>query len=128
MTNEYPPAYILRIKAIDTISFLIGLVMLAIPAVHRFFPGDIDTTVHVALGCLIAVCAIFRVLVAWGSAWLEIVLFFLGLLVFLLPTFMHMRYEPHYHTVHMIAGAVLMAVSVISALMTFAQLRTNRPY
>ena|ERR1035437_952623 len=126
MTNEYPAGYIVRIKIIDFLAFLIGLALLAIPAIHRFFPGDIDTSVHVAMGALVAVCAIFRVMVAWGSLWLEIVLAFLGFLTMRLPAFMHMQYDPHYNTVHLALGCLLMALAVISGLMTFFELQKSR--
>jgi hypothetical protein len=126
MTNEFPPSHILITKILDGILFLAGLFVLAIPAVHHFSPGDIDTSVHIALGSLIAICAIFRVLVAYGSAWLDIVLFVLGTLVFLLPHFMHMKYDPHYHTVHTILGALIMLLSALSAVFTFLQLSKSR--
>jgi glucose-6-phosphate-specific signal transduction histidine kinase len=123
MTDEYPAGYMLRIKVLDAIIFLIGLSLLATPAVFGFFPGAFDTTVHVTLGALISVCAVFRILVAYGSAWLEVVLCVLGVLTFFLPCFMHQYWHPQYATPHMIAGAVVVLVSVISGAMTFAYLR-----
>ena len=112
---------------LDAIIFLAGACLLAIPAIMGFYPGAIDTTVHVTLGSLICVCAVFRVLVAYGSAWLEIVLCVLGILTLLLPFSMHMRWDPHYNFLHLADGAVVVALSILSALMTFAQLRKIRP-
>jgi hypothetical protein len=126
MINEYPAGYMLRIKAVDGIIFLAGLSTLAIPALFNFYPGDIDTTVHVTLGALVAVCAVFRVLVAYGSAWLEVVLCVLGIFIFMLPRWMHMSYDPRYATVHLALGAVIAVLAIISGLMTFAQLRSQR--
>jgi len=126
MINEYPAGYMLRIKAVDGIIFLAGLCTLAIPALFHIYPGDIDTTVHVTLGALVALCAVFRVLVAYGSAWLEVVLCVLGAFIFMLPHWMHMSYDPHYATPHLVLGAVIVVLAIISGLMTFVQLR-RRP-
>jgi hypothetical protein len=126
MINEYPAGYVNRIKAVDAIIFLAGLIVLAGPAIFGFYPGAIETTVHITLGALIATCAVFRVLVAWGSAWLEIVLCALGVLTFLLPKFMHLSYDPKYNTLLMVTGAVIIVFSLISALMTFGELKKHR--
>ena len=127
MPPEYPAPHITRIKILDSLIFLAGLFILAYPAIHNFYPGDIDTTVHVALGCLITVCAAFRVLVAYGSAWLEIVLIVLGLITYRLPHFMHMQWNDHYALAHLIAGVAIIALALISALLTFSQLRKLAP-
>jgi hypothetical protein len=124
MSEEYPPAYVLKIKALDTIIFLAGLAVLAAPIIFRFFPGDLDTTVHATFGAMITTCAVFRILVAYGSAWLEIVLCALGLLTFLLPKFMHMSHDNMYNTFHMLAGGIIILLSLVSAVFTFAHLRT----
>ena len=126
MTNEYPASHILAIKVLDGLSFIVGLALLAIPVIHRFYPGDFDTTVHVTLGSLIAVCAIFRVLVAFGSAWLEIVLCALGVLTFSLPHLMHKRFDAHYNYVHLALGISLIALSIISGVFTFFELNRRR--
>jgi hypothetical protein len=127
MLNEYPAGYVNRIKALDALLFLAGIIILATPAILHFYPGSIDTTVHITIGMLIAVPAIFRVLVAWGSAWLEVVMFVLGFFTFMLPRWMHMSYDPKYNTLHLAVGAAVMVITFISAIMTFAELRKHRP-
>src|SRR4051812_32399775 len=62
MEPEYPKSYATKIMALDAISFLIGVGLGASPFLRGILPGDIDTTVHVTLGALIAAMAVFRVL------------------------------------------------------------------
>src|SRR3954466_15529284 len=84
METRYPHSHVLRTMALDGLIFIIGASLALSPFLFyylrrdpHFFPGDIDTTSHVALGALIGTLAIFRVAVAYGSLWVEIVLFFL---------------------------------------------------
>ena len=127
MLNEYPAGYMNRIKAVDALIFLAGLTILATPAIFHFYPGAIDTSVHITIGALVAVPAIFRVLVAYGSAWLEVVMFVLGFFTFMLPKWMHMSYDPKYNTLHLALGIAIMVLCAISAIMTFAELKKHRP-
>ena len=60
----YPKSHIRRIMALDSLIALLGLTLLLSPFANHAFPGDIDTTAHVALGALIATIAIFRALLA----------------------------------------------------------------
>jgi hypothetical protein len=126
MNQSYPSGYVTRIKAIDSILFLAGLIVLAVPVLFHMYPGDIDVTVHVTLGALIAVPAIFRVLVAWGSAWLEVVIFVLGFFTLMLPKWMYMSYDGRYNTLHLAVGGVVMVLALISGIMSFAELRKHR--
>ena len=125
MQSEYPRSHMTRTMLLDGLIVVIGLFMLSMPFigyfVHHdphFYPADVDTTSHVALGALIATLAVFRVLVAYGSLWVEVCLFVLGLLVFSLPRIMVMQWHHEYNTTHMLAGGAVMALSVISGLMT----------
>ena len=67
---------------------------------------------------LIATLAVFRMLLGYGSIWLDVVLIALGAITFLLPTFMHMRWNAHYNMGHMVGGGIVVAVAVISLLIT----------
>ena len=123
MERTYPKGHITRTMALDGMIFLIGLAMLAGPFVSRTFPGSLDTTDHVALGALIATLAIFRVAVAYGSIWIEVVLFVLGLVTFCLPRILHMQWSPHYNTGHLVGGGLIMVLSVLSAALTWPVLK-----
>jgi len=78
----YTKSEIMKIVPLDGLIFILGLAVAAWPFLQPyFFPGDIDTTAHVALGMLIAAPAAFRVATAYASLWVEVVAFFLGLIV-----------------------------------------------
>ena len=119
----YSKSHIMKIMGLDALTCIIGLVLAASPFAMRHYPGDIDTTVHVALGALIATPAAFRMLVAYGSLWVEVVLFFLGLIVLRLPAMMNMQWDGQYRTAHLAAGAAIMVLSVISLLLTIPVLK-----
>jgi hypothetical protein len=113
----------MKVMALDSLSAIIGLVLLVWPFVERTFPGDIDTTAHVALGALIATAAVFRVLVAYGSLWLEVVLGALGIITWCMPRVQHMAWNPRYATVHVVAGGLIVALALISGAITVPVLK-----
>src|SRR3954469_13214288 len=121
--ETYTKGHMLKVKALDTITVVVGLLLAASPFIEHNFPGDFDTTVHVALGMLIAAPAAFRVAVAYGSLWVEVVLFVFGLLTFLMPRFEHMQWNPRYNIAHLVAGGLIMGVSIISGLITVPVLK-----
>jgi len=108
----------MKIMILDGLIFLGGLMCLATPVIHGMFPGDIDTTAHVALGALICVLAAFRVLLGYGAAWMEIPIFAFSLIAFMMPRIMHMQWEGHYNHGHMVVGGLMMVLSAISLLVT----------
>ncbi len=118
--RHYPQSHVMAMMGLNMITFLIGLALAATPFLAHYFPGSLATTHHVALGALIALVAIFRVLVAHGSIWMDVVLFAFGFLTFMMPTWMRMHWNATYTTAHMAAGGIVMAVAVISALLTMA--------
>ena len=121
--ETYTKGHMMRVMAVDTLIVIIGVVMAASPFVERAFPGNFDTTVHVAVGALIATCALFRVAIAYGSLWLEVVIFALGLIVLSLPRLEHMQWNETYNMVHLAAGGGAMALAAISALITIPVLK-----
>ncbi|HVT79776.1 MAG TPA: hypothetical protein VHM90_03895 [Phycisphaerae bacterium] len=123
---EYPKSHMMKIMGLDMIIFLIGLLLAASPFATRAFPGDIDTTSHVALGALIAVLAIFRVLVAYGSIWIDIVLIAFGVITLSMPRIMHMMYDGTYNTAHLVLGAVIIVFSLISMFLTLPVMKQVR--
>jgi hypothetical protein len=123
MTTIYPKSHIRRIMALDSLIALLGLALLASPFANHAFPGDIDTTVHVALGALIATLAAFRALLAYGGLWLECLLFIGGLLAFLMPRIQHMQWNHRYNTAHLAIGGLIMLLALLSAAFTVPQLR-----
>lgn len=116
--SEYSRGHMTRITAVDALIFLIGLALLVGPFVMGMYPGDLDVTAHVTVGALIAILAIFRVLVAYGSLWIEVPIFFLGLIALRFPAIMHMEWNSQYSTGHLVAGGLVMALSILSALLT----------
>ena len=121
---EYPRGYVTRIMAIDAVTTLIGLFIAVMPFALGWYPGAFDTTVHVTLGVLIAALGAFRVLLAYGSVWLEIVLIPLGILVLRLPHFMHHEgWDPKYTDTHIAAGAIVIIAAIISGLMTMVEMK-----
>jgi cytochrome b561 len=97
------------------------------PFARGWYPGAFDTTLHVTLGTLIATLAAFRVLLAYGSSWVEIVLIALGVLVMRLPHFNHMEWNARYTTFHMAAGAIVIVIGIISGLITTIEMKKNPP-
>jgi len=125
MSRQYPQSHITKVMVLDGLIFLCGLMALATPLIHGFYPADIETTSHVALGALICVLSVFRVLLAYGAAWMELPIFALGLIVFMMPRIMHMRWEEHYNHGHLIFGGAVMVLAVISALVTIPQIKNK---
>jgi hypothetical protein len=126
---------VVGIMALDAITTIIGLAVWLAPfalgyhpATREFYPGGYDTMLHVTFGALIATLGAFRVMLAYRSHWIEIVLFVLGLFVLLLPTWLHMRWDATYNTAHLVGGAVVMVVAVISGLMSVIENRRNPAY
>ncbi|HEY4330007.1 MAG TPA: hypothetical protein VGN88_09745 [Phycisphaerae bacterium] len=117
-SHNYPKSHVLKIKALDGIIFVIGLAMGVGPFALRTLPGSPETTAHVTLGALIAVFSVFRVLVAYGSFWIEVPLFFLGLIILCLPLIFHMQWNAPYNTAHLAGGGIIMACALISAVIT----------
>ncbi len=127
MERTYSKSHILRIAALDSLSALLGLALLAWPFVTHTFPGSGDTTAHVALGSLITVAAAFRVLLAYGSAWLEIPLFAMGFVTAFLPHIQHMQWNHRYLAAHLAAGIALCALAALSGALTIPVLRNPTP-
>ena len=126
MEYEYPRSHMTRTMILDGLIFLIGMALLATPVIGRFYPGDIDTTSHVGLGAGIATLAIFRVLLAYGSVWIEVALFFLGLVAAMMPVIMVKSWNHDYTFAHHVAGFGIMILSVISGLLTLAAAKHTR--
>jgi hypothetical protein len=126
MLSEYPKAHMTRVMGLDALIFIVGLATLVSPLLMGDYPADIDTTAHVALGALIAVLAVFRVLIAYGAVWIEVCLFFLGLIVLRMPAMTHMQWDPKYNTGHLVAGGAVMVLSVISAALTVPVLKQGK--
>jgi hypothetical protein len=125
MPITYPKSHIVRIAALDSLAALLGLAILAWPFATHTFPGSGDTTAHVALGALIAVAAAFRALLAYGSLWLEIPLFAMGLITALLPRIQHMQWNHSYLVFHVAAGIALCALAALSAALTLPVLKRS---
>jgi hypothetical protein len=126
MDKSYPKSHVTLIMGLNMITVLIGLSLVAGPFAKGWYPGSFDTTVHVGLGSLIAALGIFRALLGYGSVWLDVVLVALGALVLGLPSFMHMQWNGGYTMAHLAAGAIVIGVAVISALMTVPVIRRMR--
>jgi hypothetical protein len=123
MPTTYPQSHMVKVMILDGLIFCAGLMALATPIIHGFFPGDVDTTAHVAIGALVCLLAAFRVLLAYGAAWMEPPLFVLGLITVCLPRIMHMRWDEQYAMGHYIFGGAIMALAVISVLLTIPAAR-----
>lgn len=122
----YPKSHILKVKAIDTLIAIIGLALAVSPFVEHAFPGDIDTTAHVAVGTLIFACGVFRAGIAYGSIWLEVVIFALGLIALCMPRMQHMQWNEKYNLAHLAAGGLCMLLAVVSGAITVPVLK-KRP-
>jgi hypothetical protein len=122
----YPKGHVTLMMGLNMVTFLIGLMLAASPFAERAYPGDIDTTAHVALGSLIAALAIFRVLVAYGSIWIDVVLMAFGVLTFCMPRIQHMVWNGRYNMVHMVAGGLVILVAVASLFLTLPVIRKAR--
>jgi hypothetical protein len=114
----YEKSHMMKVMALDTLTCIIGLLVAAYPFITTLYPGDIDTTSHIALGMLIAAPAAFRVLTAYASLWVEVVLAAFGVLVLLMPKIMHMSWDKHYNTAHLAAGGAIIVLSLISLIVT----------
>jgi hypothetical protein len=135
MESAFSRGYVVRIMALDMITTIIGLAVWLSPfaigyhrAMGEFYPGGYDTMLHVTFGALITVLGAFRVMLAYRSFWVEIVLIPLGLFVLLLPKWMHMQWDPTYNTAHLVGGGVVIAVAVISGLMTIVENKKHPAY
>jgi hypothetical protein len=118
MEKTYPRTHVLTIAALNMLGVVIGLALAIGPFIKHYFPGSFETTVHIALGGLIFVCALFRAVLGYGSIWLDVCLAGMGLIVLMLPKTMHMQWNAGYTTAHLIAGGVVMAVAVLSLILT----------
>ena len=125
MEYAYPKSHIMKIKALDGIIFLVGMALAAGPFAMRTLPGSPETTSHVTLGALIALLSVFRVLLAYGSYWIEVCLLLLGLITFCMPIIRHMHWNAQYTTAHFAAGGIIMACALISALVTIPVIKTR---
>jgi hypothetical protein len=74
------------------------------------------------LGTLVAVLAFFRLAIAFGSVWVDVVLAALGLITFMLPENMHMQWNANFTLGHRVAGGVIIAIAVVSFVLTKAAL------
>ena len=117
MQREYPKGHMTRIMAIDGLVTVIGLALVAFPFVTHIFPGDVDTTVHVALGALIVILSVFRAALGYGAIWIDFCLF-------QLPSIMHMHWSGRYTGFNMAAGGIVMAVAIIACILTIPVNRT----
>ena len=135
METAFTRGYVVRIMALDTLSTIVGLAVWLAPfalgyhqATGEFYRGGFDTTLHVTFGALITTLAAFRVMLAYRSAWVEIVLFVLGLFVCMLPHWLHMEWNATYSTAHWVGGGVVLGVAVIGWLMTALENKKNPAY
>jgi uncharacterized membrane protein len=126
MINEYSRGHMIRIGALNMIVFLVGLMTVLTPFIGGMYPGDLQTTDHVALGALICVLSIFRATLGFGSIWIDVCLFFLGLITFCMPRIMSMRWDDHYNSTHLMHGGIIMAIAVISIILTVPNLPSRR--
>jgi hypothetical protein len=115
---EYPKSHVVKIMGLDMLIFLIGVLLAVGPFVERKFPGDFDTTVHIAVGALVAVLAIFRVLVGYGSIWIDVCLIAFGVITAALPKIQHMLWNQQYSVAHWVAGGVIIVFSLIAMMLT----------
>jgi hypothetical protein len=121
----YTRSEMIKIVPLDGLICIIGLIVAVHPILTHNYPADIDTTAHVALGMLIATPAAFRVLTAYASLWVEVVLFFLGLIVLCLPTIMKMQWNREYNTAHLALGGAVMVLSILSLIVTIPVARKH---
>ncbi len=125
METAYTRGYVVRIMALDALSTIVGLAVWLAPFALGWYPGGFYTTLHVTFGALITTLAAFRVMLAYRSAWIEIVLFVLGLFVAMLPHWLHMEWNATYTTAHWVGGGVVRGVAGIGGLMTAVENRKN---
>jgi hypothetical protein len=115
---EYPKSHVMTIAALNALPVIIGLAIVAAPFVRGVLPGSFETTVSAGLGALIFALALFRAALGYVAIWLDVLLIALGVLIFTKPTYMHMHWDAKYTTAHMVGGGIIIAVAVISALIT----------
>lgn len=120
-SRHYRRAYSSIILVLDGITTLIGLGVLFLVFTWATTPGDYEVTLHVTFGALIATLGFFRAVMGYGDWWPEVPLFVLGLFVFLLPHWFSMGWDPRYTNAHLAAGGAVMAISVISAIITIIE-------
>lgn len=118
MDKTYPKSHMMMIGGLNMLSVLVGLALFAAPFALRWYPGSVDTTVHVSIGALIATAALFRAALGYGSIWLDVVLVAFGVITFMLPKWMHMQWNAGYTTAHMIGGGIVVVVAVVSLIAT----------
>lgn len=123
---EYPKSHVVKMMGLNMVTVLIGLILAASPFIERAYPGDIDTTAHAGLGLLIATLAIFRVLVAYGSIWIDIVLIAFGVLTFCMPRIQDQVWNGRYNMAHMVAGGIVILVAVASLFLTLPVIKKSR--
>jgi hypothetical protein len=129
--TEYPRRLVAPIMGLDGLIFLIGLAVLVSPFLMGYFPdayptsvpGSQETTIHAALGAGIATLAVFRATLAYGSAWVELLNFVLGLITLSMPRIMSMQWNDGYSRGHLLAGGAIMALSMVSGLITIVAMR-----
>jgi hypothetical protein len=124
MEIQYPKSHIHRIAALHSLIALLGLALFAWPFVTHTFPGSGDATNHVTLGTLIAVAAIFRAFLGYGSFWLDIPVFAMGLIALGLPHFTHMQWNHPYQVAHHAAGIAICLLSTLAAALTIPLVRS----
>ncbi|MGN6366759.1 MAG: hypothetical protein ACTHN5_00580, partial [Phycisphaerae bacterium] len=108
MDRAVSRGHMVSIMALDTLSTIVGLAVWLSPFALGWYPGGYNTMLHVTFGALITTLAAFRVMLAYRSAWVEIVLFVLGLFVGLLPHWLHMECNATYTTAHWVGGGIVM--------------------
>jgi heme/copper-type cytochrome/quinol oxidase subunit 4 len=116
-----PLNYVLRIAFTDGIITVIGLCIWFTPLFAGFYPGGFNTTLHVTFGAIVTALAFFRVSLAYLSAWMEVPIIVLGLLILRLPAFLHMEWNAKYTMAHVAAGGAIVVLALISGLMTLIQ-------
>ncbi len=124
---SYPNSYIYRIAIIDSINVLLGLTLIASPFLMGFYPGSIITTTHVALGVLLAVFSLFRVLVAYRAAWVEMLNLTLAIIIGICPWLFHLETIHHYRNLMLSIAGIVLVASLLSALFTAAQSHHPQP-
>lgn len=115
---ELPKGRELVIFAIDMISVIIGLLVAVYPFLAGMPFGGSEMTYHVAMGLMLFAFAFLRGNLPVGSAWVEIVNAAIGLFIALTPFFYYMTWNKGYTTGHVAAGVIVIAASILSAVLT----------
>lgn len=126
---ELPADFDLRVAAPAALNVLIGLALIALPFLQQFYPGcgpgSGQTTIHVALGAVLTVLALFRASLAYRSAWVDGLIAALGILILTLPWTTPMAWSHRYLTQHVAAGGGGVLLALVGAAATLA--RTAHP-